>query len=170
MNDEIREILTFLQGRDDYAIWAGFAQFIHLGFKHSADIDIYVKTPGAKEEIGEHFVNRGWDVKQKSQRQLSWDTLEKNKMTFDVVYTPESAELIVPHSEGKEVYGFKVKVISKEWLFFTKLGQISWSDRSAEKRQRDAETIEKLRDVVDIQKIKMIAAKLPKKYWRYGAI
>ena len=44
MNKEIKEILSYLENRKDYVIWAGFAVFAHLtSFTRQKLLNCYLK-------------------------------------------------------------------------------------------------------------------------------
>jgi len=40
LTNEMQEIINFLSEKDNYAIFAGFAGFLHTGVASSADIDM----------------------------------------------------------------------------------------------------------------------------------
>lgn len=170
MNPEIEEILAYLSKRRDYAIWAGLAQHLQLGLAYSSDVDIYTKSPSIKTQIVKDFVSTGWSSAHHKEMSYDWDKLQKSGTTFDVVYTQDSARLILPDSEEVEAYGYKLRVISKEWLFITKLGQMSWMDRSEEKRKRDVVVVNKLRELINTNKMARISRRLPGMYWKTGEI
>ncbi|MDP2874035.1 MAG: hypothetical protein Q8N84_01955 [bacterium] len=172
MNDQIEEILTYLTKRNDYVIWAGFCVFAHLGIRPSADIDIYVDKAETKEEMSQYFQNKGW-VKQPHKEVgfgWDWDNLEKLETTFDIVYSPDSAKLLLRDAVEIGVLGHKARFLSREWLFLTKLGQLSWLDRKEEKRKRDLETIDKLRKLINPEILNRLASSLPISYWQAGQI
>jgi hypothetical protein len=170
MNREIKEILEYLEGRKDYVIWAGFCVFAHLGIKPSLDVDIYVNSSETKSEIFTNFQKRGWRRIPHVEMDFEWDKLEKEGTTLDIVYSSEAARLLFSDAVEIEVYGNKVRFLSKEWLFLTKLGQLSWKDRKEEKRKRDIETIDRLRSLIDLKKLNQLASKLPVSYWRTGQV
>jgi len=172
MNEEIKEILKYLEGRNDYAIWAGFCVFAHLGIKYSPDVDIYTDSKQTKRKISAEFQKREW--KNIPHKQVgydwNWDKLKKNETTFDIIYTPASSKLLLPDAVEIEVYGYKLRFLSKEALFLTKLGQLSWLDRKENKRKRDIETVNRLRNSVDPKKLSRLASNLPPSYWLAGQI
>jgi hypothetical protein len=170
MNKEIEEILQYLEPRKDYVIWAGFAQFAHLGTKCSADIDIFTYTPGAKKKISLDFQKNEWRKIPHDNTYQSWDKLEKNGTTFDILYSQKASELLFYDIAEIEVYGYKAKFLSKEGLFITKLGQLTWRNRTEEKRKRDLDTINLLRESIDAQKLSELIAKLPNSFWITGKI
>lgn len=172
MNNELEEVLTYLEKRDDYLIWAGFAQFAHLGIKHSADIDIYTKNKEVKIQISANFQSRGWQLRPHPEMNPGWfwDKLQKQETTFDIVYTQASSELMFPAVVEIEVYDCKLRFLSKEWLFLTKMGQFTWPSRTEEKRRRDMETINLLRKSIDSEKLRQIATSLPDSYWLRGEV
>lgn len=172
MNNELEEILTYLKKRDDYLIWAGFAQFAHLGIKHSADVDIYAKSKEVKKQISADFQSGGWQLMphQEMDPGWLWDKLQKQGTTFDIVYTQPSSELMFPDAVEIEVYGCKLRFLSREWLFLTKMGQSTWPSRTEEKRKRDIETINLLRKSIDSERLRQIAASLPDSYWLRGEV
>lgn len=172
MNPEIKEILEYLERRQDYVIWAGFAQFAHLGLKHSPDIDIYVASSEVKKQVSKDFQNRGWKLILYSEisPQWQWDSLQKNGTNFDIVYSQAAAEIIFPDSVQIAAYGHSLRFVSKEWLLITKMGQCTWANRKEDKRARDIETINILRKSVDLAKFREIVAKLPDSYWQRGEV
>ena len=189
MNQEIIEILKYLEPREDYLVWAGFAQFAHLGLKASADIDIYVSSKENMNRISADFQQNGWKIKKHIPVERGskvviigmgmtlgeiigwkWDKLEKNETTFDIVFSKPASELFFHDKVKIEVYSHKINFISKEFLFITKLGQLSSSERTDEKRKRDLETIMKLRKQIDLDKIRKMVLKLPDSYWLTGLV
>ncbi len=170
MNKEIEEILKYLEQRSDYVIWAGFAQHAHLGLPYSPDVDVYVDSVSALEEISQELHNLDWRLEPHQEKTYRWNKLERNDTTFDVVYTDDASNLLFNDIVVIDIYGHKLRFISKEWLFITKLGQLTWPDRTEEKRTRDIEVLQKLRESMDVEKIKHIASQLPEKYWELGEI
>jgi hypothetical protein len=170
MNNEIKEILQYLESRNDYIIWAGFAQFAHLGTKCSADIDIFTDKPETKEKISADFQKNGWKTVPHDNTYLIWDKLEKNGTTFDIVYSQPASKLLFSDVAKIEVYGHKIRFLSKEGLFITKLGQLTWENRTEKKCKRDLETIISLKKLIDVKKINELIKKLPDSFWKTGKI
>jgi len=172
MNDQIKEILSYLEKRNDYLIWAGFAKYAYLEGEYSADVDIFTDTPETKRDIIADFQKLGWQVPTISTIRLRWDwnRSEKGGTTFDVVYSPRATQLIIPEKVELIVEGYKLQFISKEWLYLTKLGQLIWKGRSEEKRQRDIQAVLGLEDLIDAQKIVKFVSQLPACFWKEGEI
>jgi hypothetical protein len=170
MNKEIGEILQYLESRKNYIVWAGFAQFAHLGTKCSADIDIFTDKLKTKEEISSDFQKNGWEKMPHDNTYQIWDKLEKNKTTFDIVYSQSASKLLFSDVVQIEVYGYKIRFLSKEGLLITKLGQLTWENRTEEKRERDLETIISLRKLIDARKVNELIKKLPNSFWKTGKI
>jgi len=168
MNQEIREILQYLENREDYVIWAGFASFAHFGFDCSPDIDIFTNSFETKEKMSLDFQKNNWKVIPHNKTYQNWDKLKKHETTFDIVYSQNASKLFFTDKVKIEVYRHSLNFISKEVLFLTKLGQLSDIDRSKEKRERDLKTIMESRKSVDVRKIKELILKLPASYWLTG--
>lgn len=171
MTDEIKEILAYLEKRKDYVIWAGFCVYAHLGIKASPDIDIYTNCRAIKRGISKEFQERGWQKKphKKVGFGWDWDKLEKKGTTFDIIYTPY-AKLVIKDAVAISVCDYELRFLSKEWLFLTKLGQLTWEDRPAEKRKKDFKTFTQLKNLVDPKKLSCLASKLPASFWLAGQI
>lgn len=165
-------ILEYLEKRSDYAIWAGFCVFAHLGIRHSPDVDIYTSSLEVKNEISSEFQKRGWRSMPHSEIGFgwNWDKLEKNKTTFDIIFTLASSGLLVPDAVEIKTYRYKLRFLSKEGLLLTKLGALSWAKRSADKRERDIESVRRLRDLVETEKLRKLTRQLPESYWLAGQI
>jgi hypothetical protein len=170
MNKDIKEILQYLEPREDYIVWAGFAQFAHLGRKCSTDIDIFTDRLETKKRISSDFQKKGWEKLSHDNTYPIWDKLEKNGTTFDIVYSQSASKLLFSDIAKIEVYGHKIRFLSKEGLFITKLGQLTWENRTEEKRKRDLETIISLRKLIDMKKINELIKKLSDNFWKTGKI
>jgi hypothetical protein len=168
MNTEIREILQYLENRDDYVIWAGFATFAYLGGKYSLDIDIFTDSLKTKEQISSDFQKKNWKIIPHDQSFQNWDKLKKHETTLDIVYSQNASKLFFFDKVRIKVYGNLLYFISKEALFLTKLGQLSAVNRTKEKRERDLKAIMELRKFVNVQKIRELVLKLPDSYWLTG--
>jgi hypothetical protein len=151
-------------------VWAGFAQFAHLGTKCSADIDIFTDKPETKEQISSDFQKSGWKTISHDNHYLIWDKLGKNGTTFDIAYSQPASKLLFSDIAKIEVYGHKIRFLSKEGLFITKLGQLTWENRTDEKHKRDLETIISLRKLIDARKVNELVKKLPDSFWKTGKI
>ena len=170
INQEFEEILKYLQPRNDYVIWAGFAVHAYLRIGHSADVDIYVSTQKTKDEISNHFQKNSWQKIPHEEVVFDWDNLGKNNTSFDIVYSQSASQLLFQDVVELEIYGYKLRFLSKEWLFLTKLGQLTYNDRKLEKRQRDIITLQNLRKTMDVKKVSQLAAKLPLSFWKSGDV
>ncbi|MAG78361.1 hypothetical protein CL616_03285 [archaeon] len=164
----INEILAYLTQRNDYIIWAGYAQFAHLGIKPSPDVDIYVKSEDSLKEISKDFVEKGWKViHQPKAISALWDKLEKNGVTFDIMYS-EPASIFFEDRVLLKINENEVLCISKEALFLTKMGALTSKGRVEDKRKRDLNAILQLREIIDPEKVKEIVKRLPDSYWKIG--
>jgi hypothetical protein len=174
MEKECIEILQYLESRKgDYVIWGGFAQFAYFHLEASPDIDIYVSTKETLETFCSSFLRKGWNIKSKLTlkcEQIKISRLKKRGFTFDVVYSRPASQLFFNDIAEMEVYGYKVNFVSKEALFLIKLGQLTAVNRADSKRKRDLETIMRLREQIDAEKVKNLASKLPASYWKTGWI
>jgi len=170
INQEIREILRYLETRKDYIIWAGFAQYAYAGLKPSPDIDIYTKSLNSKEQISADFQCKGWKKIPYKGFYEHHDKLEKNGTTFDVIYSEPATKLFFTDRTKLKIEGYSLYFISLEVLFLTKLGQLTTAKRSSEKRERDWKTVNTLRDKINIEKIKKLMSKLPDSFWRVGLV
>jgi len=80
LNKEMKEIIEYLNKRNDYAIFAGFASFAHVGVVPSPDIDIYTKSKEARDEITKDFKTKGWkiELKEKKWERMVYIRKERN--------------------------------------------------------------------------------------------
>ena len=78
-NNEMKEIIEYLNTRDSYVIFAGFAAYLQAGLDSSDDIDIFV-APEEISKIAEEFEKKGWTIAKTAERdgQMYWKKLEKN--------------------------------------------------------------------------------------------
>lgn len=163
----MEEIIRYLAKRNDYIVWAGFAQYAHLGLKASHDIDIYVRSAAVKKSISGDFQKNGWKKGKKSKFYVHHDKLEKSGTTFDIVYSG-NARLFFNGRMKKFVKGYSLCFVSREVLFLSKLGLMTVKDRSMEKRLRDWKAVNALRKGINAEKLRNIASKLPDSYWSVG--
>jgi len=170
MNQEIAEILEYLEPREDYVIWAGFAQFAHLRIKPSPDIDIFVQNLNTKNRVSADFQKKGWKKLLYKGFYKYHDKLEKSRTTFDIVYSEPAVKLFFSTRMKIEVEGYSLYFLSPEALFLTKIGQLTVAKRSSEKRERDWQTVNTLRNKINIKKLKELVSKLPDSYWAVGWI
>ena len=162
------EILNYLSKNNNYVIWAGYAQFGHLGLKPSPDIDIYVDSEESLRQISSDFEQNGWKVTHQPKAiPALWDKLEKNGMTLDIVFS-EPALVFFEYRVKIVIKEEEVFCISKEALFLTKLGVLTSKGRTEDKRKRDLSAILLLRDLIDPKKVREIVQKLPDYYWKRG--
>ncbi|MFH1972191.1 MAG: hypothetical protein ABIJ18_01805 [archaeon] len=166
--EEIEQILEYLSQRGDYVVWAGYAQFAYVGIQPSPDIDIYTDSEETLHLISRDFQEKGWQVTHQPKKiSALWDKLEKNGVTFDIIYT-EPSQLFFRDRTKLEINGYSVFCLSKEALFLTKMGALTSKGRIEDKKQRDLEAILKLRGIIDPEKVAEIAQKLPASYWKIG--
>lgn len=164
----MQEVLEYLCTRENYAIFAGFAAFLHTGVAPSPDIDVFVPSIDDVEDMTDHFVNRGWTLKNRTAHTHFMGTVEKNNTTFDVIFTKPAKEVFLPRKvkvrfEGKHLYS-----ISVEALLLTKMNQIAWRERSNDKTKRDREVIHILRKKIDVANLREMLEDLDDSFWTEG--
>jgi len=163
MNEEMKEILGYLETRNDYVICAGFAQYAHLGIPCSSDVDIFTDTSDTKRAISSDFEGKRWEVF-RSYPYLN--SLRKKETTLDILYSDNAAQNYFPDAVVIEVYGHRVCVLSREALFLMKLSQLFWDERTEEKRRRDWVAVNSLKLLVDTKNVKGLIGKMPDSFWR----
>lgn len=87
MKIDIKEILKYLEPREDYVIWAGFAQYAHLGIKPSLDVDIFTQSIKVKKQISSDLQKMGWKKVPCNDFYKFHDKLENAGTTFDIIYS-----------------------------------------------------------------------------------
>lgn len=170
MSEEVEEILSYLEPRNDYVIWAGFAQYAHLGMKPSPDVDIYAKTPRAKFRVIWDMRKNGWKKVVRKNLGIEIETLKKGETTFDIAYSENASKLFFTDVRKFLLNGHMLHFISPEVLLITKMGLLSMEERSEEKRERDIKAINTIRKRADPKKLSKIAGKLPASYWKVGLV
>jgi hypothetical protein len=158
---EIREILEYLEGRKDCAVFGGFAQFAHVSVKYSPDVDVYVKSLKLLNKITKEFVGKGWKnyERAKNEREV-WSRLEKKGTNFDIAYSKRALKFFFDDSIAIKVHGYKIYFISKEALFLSKMRLLLSKERTSEKRKRDLEAVIRLQKKIDKKKTVELASKL----------
>jgi hypothetical protein len=170
LTDEMREILRYLHNKKDYAIFAGFAAFLHTKVESSADIDIFVKSIKGVNNISKDFINAGW--KQKSKKTdnslFMCSTLEKNNTTFDIIFSKSAKETILPNKVKLPFNSYGLYVINKEALFISKLLWLASENRPEEKIRRDKNVVNILRKNLNIKELRKILVKMKDTFWKKG--
>lgn len=160
-NKEIREIIGYLESRKDCAVFGGFAQFAHVGVKHSPDVDVYTKSLNILNEITKDFIGKGWKnyERSKNERRIG-SRLRKKGTNFDIVCSKRASKFFFGDAVKIRVYGHRISFISKEALFLSKIRLLSSKDRTMEKRKRDLEAVMKLQKKIDLKKTVKLASRL----------
>jgi len=160
-NKEIMEILGYLEGRKDCAVFGGFAQFAHVGVKHSPDVDVYVKPLKVLDEMTRDFIRKGWKNYERSKNErTTWSRLRKSGTNLDIAYSKRASKFFFGDVVKIKVYGYRVPFISEEALFLSKIRLLASKDRTMEKRKRDLEAVMKLQKRIDARKTVELASKL----------
>lgn len=162
---EMEEILQYLDGKDNYALFAGFAAFLHTGVEPSPDIDIFVSSLNDLRKITEDFIEKGWML-QCADRFMS--TVRKRDTTFDIIFSEPAEKALLPCKvaisfEDKELFS-----ITPEALLLTKMDQITSLERSDEKTKRDRKVIHILRQKIDVKTLKKLLQNLEDSFWTEG--
>jgi len=90
--------------------------------------------------------------------------LRKEGIELDIVWTTNQA--ILESAIEVDYDGIKLKVITPEVLFITKLNnQIASPNRTDEKRARDREVINELRKKIDVKKLNDLISELKPEFW-----
>ena len=165
VTSEMEEILLYLHSKDGYALFAGFAAFLHGGVEPSMDIDIFVSSPHDVKEITEDFIRKGWTL---SNSQDFFNTVEKNNTTFDIIYSELAKKAFLPCALVIPYKDLYLSVITAEALFLTKMAQVSFLQRSPEKTARDRKIIHILRQKIDCKKVKELLLNMDDSFWIKG--
>lgn len=165
---EINEVLKYLSCQNDYLIWAGVAQYAYTGIPHSPDLDIFVKEPEQIRKIADDVMQLGWEVFHEKNEYVKSCSLKKNEATFDIVYTEYSAKILFQKPVTKALYSYNVNFIAPEALFLTKMGQITWPERSEAKKARDSKCINTLRETLDLVALSQLLSVIPVHFWKKG--
>ena len=165
ITSEMEEILHYLHRKDDYALFAGFAAYLHTGVEPSPDIDIFVSSLSNVKEITEDFIKKGWTVLHSHD---FFSTLEKNGTTFDIFFSKIAERAFLPCSIVIPYKDLSLSVISAEALFITKMAQVASLERSAEKTARDRRVIHILRQKIDGKKVKELFQNIDDSFWTEG--
>jgi len=167
---EIREILSFLESRKDYVIFAGFAAYIYTGIKASKDIDIFVNSFSNVDVYCEILKDFGWNEIKRikdDKKRYHVCTLIKNGTTFDICYSLSSKKVFVQFGVKKKFENFNLRLISLEGLYLTKVSQITFL-RPEIKTKRDREVINILRERISVSRLKKMIFLLPEIFWKEG--
>ncbi|MBU7017107.1 MAG: hypothetical protein HXS44_06325 [Theionarchaea archaeon] len=165
ITSEMEEILFYLHRKDNYALFAGFAAFLHGGVEPSMDLDIFVSSPHDVKEITEDFIKKGWTL---SNSHNFFSTVEKNNTTFDIIYSESAKKAFLPCALVIPYKDLLLSVISAEALFLTKMAQVSALQRSPEKTARDRKIIYILRQRIDSKKVKELLLNMDDSLWIEG--
>ena len=168
LTSEMQEILEYLHTKKNYALFAGFAAFLHTGVEPSPDIDVFVSSVDDVKDIADDFTQKGWTPIQHTTNTYFMDTVEKNNTTFDILFSKSAKEVFFPqrvkiYFEDKCLYS-----ISVEALLLTKMNQVASRERSDCKTKRDREVIHMLRKKINVQNLREMLEDLEDSFWTEG--
>lgn len=165
----MQEILDYLHDKENYALFAGFAAFIHTGIEPSPDIDIFVHSREDIETIIEDFTQNGWkNIKYEKSVLFTSATLEKNSTTFDLIFSASSREPLLSSKVKVQFQERNLYTISCEALLLTKMAQITSFDRSPQKTERDRKVIHILRKKIKVETVRELLQNLSDTFWTEG--
>ncbi|MBU7013940.1 MAG: hypothetical protein HXS52_08150 [Theionarchaea archaeon] len=165
---EMEEIMSYLSGRDDYALFAGFAAFLYTGIEPSSDIDIFVDLPEKVEEIIEDFLKKGWKRTQYCSQQFVTGTVKSHDTTLDLCFSPPAHNVLIPERITTHYKGIPLLVITPEALLLTKMSQLTSPLRTDAKTARDRQVIQMLRKKVDVSALRELVGNLEDSFWTQG--
>ena len=76
---EMHEIQAYLNNKKDYAIFGGFASFLHTKTLASNDIDIWINSKGKIKELKKYFLGNGWQIKKEAEHKEKMKLCLKKK-------------------------------------------------------------------------------------------
>jgi len=166
---EMKEILSYFSGRDDYAIFGGFASMLHVGLETSEDIDVFIYSRETANKVYEDLLQRGWNEKAKVEDKWVWYVgMEKNGTSFDMHHSELSNKVFLNNTVEMRFDKYPLSIVGTEELFIAKIHALIDDDRSPEKVQRDKKVISLLKDKIDGEKMRLIFDKLPEEFWTKG--
>jgi hypothetical protein len=164
---EMGEIVDFLVGQKEYAIFAGFATEIHTEIASSPDIDVFLSDKSRIKFFSKVFLENGW----RKTRNISggkdelFVTFEKNKTTLDLWTSKRIKEVSIPNREKVVFRKRKLYTICKEELFLEKMIGASLDGRKKYKQERDKKAVKILRKKVNPKKLTGILKVLPGEFF-----
>jgi hypothetical protein len=164
---EMEEVLQYLQKKDSYALFAGFAAFLLTGVEPSPDIDVFVVSEKDVNQITDDFLKKGWRKMRYITDDIFLSTVEKNNTTFDIIFS-KTAKIFLQDRIQIHFKSIRVFVISPEALFLTKMNQVASPERSDEKTKRDREVIHILRKTIDVKALKKLLQNVDYSFWTKG--
>ncbi|MBU6998121.1 MAG: hypothetical protein HXS51_06765 [Theionarchaea archaeon] len=165
---EMEEIISYLSGRDDYAIFAGFAAFLHTGVEPSPDIDILIDLPEKVGKIMEDFLEKGWKRICYSSQHFVTGTVKNHDTTLDICFSPPACHALLPGRTTISYEGTPLLVITPEALFLTKMNQLTSPLRTDAKTARDRQVIEILRKKIEVSALRELLDNLEDSFWTLG--
>jgi len=170
LTDEMMKILEYLNYKEDYAIFAGFAAYVHTTIESSADIDILVKSIKEVNTISKYFACNGWKKIKTKTDNSSWmiSTLDKNNTTFDIIFSKSAEKIILPKKVKLSFKGKQLYFISKEALFLSKLIWLASENRTEEKIKRDRKVVNILRKDLNLNNLRKLMAEMEDPFWTNG--
>ncbi len=170
LNKEMSELLNFLSKRNNYAIFAGFAAFLHTGIHSSPDIDIFMPSIKSIKEITNLLKKQNWNqTKQETDNKYYYvASLKKKGTTLDAVYSITSKKSLYSTKEKIKFKKYNLNVLSKEAMLITKINQLTYLFRKKEKQKRDRQVISILRKKINIKKLRNLLKNLHEVFWTHG--
>ena len=165
---EMEEILQYLHTKDNYALFAGFAAYLHTGVEPSPDIDVFVSSHTDVKKITEDFIKKGWNQFDFKTNDFFMSTVKKNETTFDIIFSEPAQKVLLPCRIVVSFQDNPLYTISAEALLLTKMNQLTSLKRSDEKTKRDREVIHVLREKIDVQKLRKLLQTLEDSFWTKG--
>lgn len=165
LTPEMEEILQYLCTKDDYALFAGFAAYLHTGVEPSPDIDVFVSSYNDVKKVTEDFIKKGWTLKRTND---FMSTVEKNGTTFDIIFSENAQKVFLPSKVMVSFQGNPLYTTNVEALLVTKMNQVASPKRSEEKTKRDREVIRVLQKKIDVQKLRKLFQTLEDSFWTEG--
>jgi hypothetical protein len=165
---EMEEILHYLHAKDNYALFAGFAAFLHTGVEVSPDIDVFVSSLPDVAEIADEFIKKGWHQTRHPTDTLFLSTVKKGTTTFDILFSEPAQKVLLPRKIPVDFQGYHLFTISLEGLLLTKMNQVASMGRSDDKTQRDRKVIHIVRQKIDVKKLRSLLLDLEDSFWTKG--
>lgn len=165
---EMEEILSYLSGKGDYALFAGFAAFLYTGVEPSSDIDIFVDQPESVRKIIGDFIQKGWEKTHYFSEQFTMGTVKSHDTTLDICFSPPARTVFFPQRVTVYYKGTPLLVITPEALLLTKMNQLTSPQRTDAKTVRDRQVIEILRKKIDASRLRELVNNLEDTFWTQG--
>jgi hypothetical protein len=165
---EMEETLSYLSGKEDYALFAGFAAFLYTGVEPSPDIDILVDQPESVRKIIGDFIQKGWEKTRYFGEQFVMGTVKSGDTTLDICFSQPGRTIFFPQRVTVYYKGAPLLVITPEALLLTKMNQLTSPERTDAKTARDRQVIEILREKIDVSRLRELVNSLEDTFWTKG--